>query len=212
MKYWDSKIVYHPDTIEGILQSLSRAGFGAAFVAFGRQNLRAASEFSDMAGQYRVDCYTRYDIPAKGVPSMNDEISELRSRVDILAITRIPRDSRLRRLKEADIVAVDASSPFRLERLIKMGKARAVELQLRAISTSVHQDQGRFQRVVRAASLLARRDIPFVVSSGAQDPLDVKPPLQLLYTFHALTRTEPRGKAWVASTAKGLVATRGGSH
>ena len=212
MKYWDSKIVYHPDTIEEILQSLSKAGFGAAFVSFDRQNLKTVSEFSDVAGQYDVDCYTRYDIPPKDVPSMNDEILEFRSRVDVLAITRIPRGSRLEKMKEADIVSVDASSPSRLEHLIKKRKARAVELQLRAISMNLHQDQGKFQRLVRAASRLARNDIPFVVSSGAEDPLDVKPPLQMLYTFHALTRTEPGGKACIASTPRGLLATKGGSH
>jgi RNase P/RNase MRP subunit p30 len=199
MRYFDLHVVYNEKFRETI-DALSNCGYSGVCASFKGSDAKAIRVARNNARDLGLDFYSRYNIAASVIGEFNRQVSRFEGRFDYLAIDRVPLQVIMKaNLRKISIVDLNTIGFRAVKKLRSQGNKTVIEFCLKRFSALSRSDYNSAQRMIRSASFYDRSTIPMVITSGAEHPLDVKPPLQLLYTFLGLIRREHVNKIYVSN-------------
>ncbi len=197
MKYFDLHIVYN-EHFGGIVNALCDSGYSGVFVSFRPLETEAIRAARKTAKDLGLDFFSRYNIIASKIEEFNKQVSRFDGRFDYLAIDRVsPKVMMKANLRKISIINLNTIGFSMVKRLYSQGNKKIIEFCIKSFSTLTRSNYNSAQRMIRSASFFDRAAIPLVITSGAEHPLDVKSPLQLLYTFLGLIGKEQVNKKYI---------------
>ncbi|MFQ5712215.1 MAG: hypothetical protein ACE5GD_10630 [Candidatus Geothermarchaeales archaeon] len=206
MKYYDFSVNYVEESYEEFLKVLVDLGYAGVGIVFPKDSLGKIEEAGREALDHGLEFFSRYNIAAESLEEFDKEASRYRGKVDILALERLPPKMAERiNLKKVSIIGVENVTGPLIRKIRGRAKPPSLEFNMKKASMLLKEKPHEFGRMLRMAFLSDLQKVPLIVSSGAEDVLDLKPPLQLLYAFQGLIRSEEISKRYISTLPRPLI-------
>ncbi|NIM45868.1 MAG: hypothetical protein GTO54_09650 [Nitrososphaeria archaeon] len=204
MKYFDLYVRYMKESYDEFLEALREMGYSGVGIVFTEESIEDVREARKKASIHGLEFFSRYNVSASDQREFNRRISKFEGKVDILASERMPKTSRIIP-KKISVISLEAATGSLIRKISSQIIPPLMEFNLKRFSKLFFESPADSERMLRMTLLSKLYEAPLIVSSGAEDSLDLRPPLQLLYAFLGLTRSKKISKKYISTLPRSLI-------
>ncbi|RLG58542.1 hypothetical protein DRN86_05500 [Candidatus Geothermarchaeota archaeon] len=206
MSFFDLCVLYN-NLIEKTLKRLRSLGFKYVGISFSFDDRNLIREVKELGKEFGLEIFSRVDIEVNDPGQYHRLASKARRFFDLICVSKAPVNL-LKGINLKKIALIDAlvASPRLVGKIRSMGMRIAVEFNFSKFFKALRAKSSfKVEGMIRNVTMLDSLNMPIVISSGAEDPFEVIPPVQMVHTFSAIIGKREVNKKYISTIPQALI-------
>ena len=195
--YFDIHVIYDKTTFNKIIEKMKNFNYSGLCVSLEEKDLKFKNDISELCKDNLLEFKSRYDLDFEDYRK-NKSIKELKKKFNYISLKNV-NWSKINpvNLRSISILEMDIIPNTLIRKISKSAKHIIFEFNLSKFNKTLETNPQNAMKQIHSLMNVQKSNLTIKLSNGAQHPLDVKPPLQLLYTYQKLIGAKEDDKKYI---------------
>ena len=195
--YFDIHVIYDKTTFNKIIEKMKSFNYSGLYVSLEEKDLKFKNDILELCKDNLLEFKSRYDLDFEDYRK-NKSIKELKKKFNYISLKNVNWNKMNPvNLKNISILEMDIIPNILIRKISKSAKHIVFEFNLSNFNKTLETNPQNAMKQIHTLMNVKKSNLTIKLSNGAQHPLDIKPPLQLLYTSQKLIGANEEDKKYI---------------
>jgi len=195
--YFDIHVIYDKTTFNKIIEKMKSFNYSGLCVSLEEKDLKFKNDILELCKDNLLEFKSRYDLDFEDYRK-NKSIKELKKKFNYISLKNVNWNKMNPvNLRNISILEMDIIPNILIRKISKSAKHIVFEFNLSNFNKTLETNPQNAMKQIHTLMNVQKSNLTIKLSNGAQHPLAIKPPLQLLYTYQKLIGANEEDKKYI---------------